>query len=89
MDWALFFTTFVTIFLAEMGDKTQFAAFAASSQAQQVLPVLLGTVLALAIAGSIGVLAGSVLGRFVDPGIMKYISGAAFIVMGLWILLKN
>ena len=86
MDWKLFATTFITIFLAEMGDKTQFAALAASAQAKSTGAVLLAVVLALSTAGAIGVLAGRVLGTFIDPQYMKYISGSLFIVVGLWIL---
>lgn len=88
MDWSVFIATFTTIFLAEIGDKTQFAALAVASQTNSIYSVLLGTVLALAVAGTIGVLAGSILGKFIDPTFMKYISGSAFIGMGIWILLK-
>jgi putative Ca2+/H+ antiporter (TMEM165/GDT1 family) len=89
MDWSVFSATFITIFLAELGDKTQFAAMTVSSQSKSILPVLLGTVLALAVAGSLGVLFGSVLGRYINPQKMKYISGSVFILMGCWILLKK
>lgn len=88
MDWKLLGATFVTIFLAEIGDKTQFAAFAISAQSKSTLSVLVGAVLALALAAVIGVLLGSMLGKFVDPVRMKYISGGLFILMGLWILIK-
>jgi len=88
MDWKIFIATFTTIFIAELGDKTQFAAFAAATQTKSTFSVLLGTVLALSIAGIIGVLAGSFLGSFVDPIKMKYFSGSAFILMGLWVLIK-
>lgn len=88
MDWKIFIATFSTIFVAEIGDKTQFAAFAIASQSKSTSSVLLGTVLALSVAGIIGVLAGSVLGHYVDPNKMKYFSGSAFILMGAWILLK-
>lgn len=88
MDWSVFTATFVTIFLAEIGDKTQFAAFAAASQTKSISAVLLGTVLALSMAGALGVLFGSFIGSYVDPAKMKYISGSAFVLMGFWILLK-
>lgn len=89
MDWPIFSATFVTIFLAEIGDKTQFATMAAASQTKSTFSVLIATVLALAIAGSLGVVAGSFLGRFIDPVKMRYISGSAFIIMGMWILVRN
>lgn len=89
MDWKIFSTTFITIFIAEMGDKTQFAAFAASAQTKATVSVLLATVLALAIAGTLGVVGGSLVGQYVDPKKMKYFSGAAFMLMGLWILLEK
>jgi putative Ca2+/H+ antiporter (TMEM165/GDT1 family) len=89
MDWSVFWATFATIFVAEIGDKTQFAAMAAASQSKTVLPVLLATVLALSLAGAIGVGFGSVLGRFIDPEKMKIISGVLFILMGTWIILKR
>ena len=89
MDWKIFSATFITIFIAEIGDKTQFAALTAASQTRSVGSVLLATLLALSLAGALGVLLGSLIGSYVDPKKMKYISGAAFITMGLWILLRK
>lgn len=89
MEWKIFWATFVTIFVAEIGDKTQFAAMAASAQSKKVLPVLLATILALSLAGSIGVLAGKLLGSFLNPEKMKYLSGALFILMGTWMIFKK
>lgn len=89
MDWSVFSATFITIFIAEIGDKTQFAAMAAASQTKSTIAVLLATVLALAFAGTLGVAGGTFLSKYIDPLKMKYISGSAFIVMGIWILLKK
>lgn len=86
MDWKLFASTFVTIFLAEMGDKTQFAALAASAQSKSTVTVLLAVVLALGAAGALGVLFGRVLGQYFAPETMKWVSGTLFIAMGIWIL---
>ncbi len=86
MDWKVFFTTFVTIFIAELGDKTQFAAIAASSGSMSKFSVLAGVVLGLAFAGVLGVVVGSVLGEILHPDIMKWVSGSLFIVVGVWIL---
>jgi putative Ca2+/H+ antiporter (TMEM165/GDT1 family) len=89
MDWKLFLTTFGTIFLAELGDKTQFAAIAASSQARSVKEVLLGVVLGLACAGTLGVVAGQLLSRYINPGLLHVVSGCAFIAVGVWVLLSK
>jgi putative Ca2+/H+ antiporter (TMEM165/GDT1 family) len=89
MDWSIFSATFITIFIAEIGDKTQFAAMAAASQTKSTMSVLVATILALAIAGALGVAAGSILSKFIDPQKMKYFSGSAFVLMGFWILLKK
>jgi len=89
MDWKLFTTTFLTIFLAEMGDKTQFAALAASSQARSTWTVWSAVVLALVLAGTIGVLGGRVLGQFLQPQMMKWVSGTLFILVGAWVLVSK
>lgn len=86
MDWKIFASTFLTIFLAEMGDKTQFAALAASSQTKSTTTVLLAVVLALGLAGALGVIFGRFLGNFLNPQIMRYVSGALFILVGIWVL---
>jgi putative Ca2+/H+ antiporter (TMEM165/GDT1 family) len=88
MDWKIFSSTFITIFLAEMGDKTQFAAMAVSAQTKSTWSVALAVIIALILAGLIGVIAGKLLGSFINPQIMKYISGSLFIVMGAWIIIK-
>ena len=87
MDWALFASTFITIFIAEMGDKTQFAALAASANSEKIWPVLLAVVLALGLAGTLGVLFGRVLGVYLPAQYLKPISGGLFILMGLWIII--
>lgn len=86
MDWKIFASTFVTIFLAEMGDKTQFAALAASSQTKSTTSVLIAVVLALGLAGALGVIFGRFLGTFLSPQVMKYVSGSLFILVGIWVL---
>lgn len=86
MDWKLFATTFITIFIAELGDKTQFAAIAAGSRGSSYKETLLAVVLALSLAGAIGVLAGRSLAQVLDPRIMRLASGILFLVIGVWIL---
>ena len=87
MDWKILFGTFVTIFLAELGDKTQIATLAASAQASSRLEIWLGVVLALTLAGTLGVAAGKFLGSFLTPATLRYVSGALFLAIGIWVLL--
>jgi putative Ca2+/H+ antiporter (TMEM165/GDT1 family) len=89
MDWKLFSATFITIFLAELGDKTQFAAIAASAEAKSRLEILLAVVLALSIAGALGVFAGKYLAAIFTPKTTQYVSGTVFIAMGIWILIRR
>lgn len=69
-----------------MGDKTQFAALAASSQTKSTMTVLVAVVLALGLAGVLGVLFGKFLGNLLSPQMMRYVSGALFILVGIWVL---
>ena len=86
MDLKLFFATFITIFLAEMGDKTQFAALAAGAQSKSMFTVWLAVVGALSLAGTLGVVFGSVIGDLVAPELLQYVSGGLFIAVGLWVI---
>ena len=89
MDLKIFFTVFTTVFIAEIGDKTQLATllFAADKDVSK-LTVFLGASLALALAAGIGVLAGGVIANYVSDKFMHYAAGAGFIGVGIWTLLK-
>ena len=88
MDFKLIASTFVMIFIAELGDKTQFAAVAASASSKSTWSVLIGVTLGLATAGALGVLAGKILGQAVNPNLLRWISGSLFIVVGIWVLAR-
>ena len=85
MDIKLFATVFGTIFLAELGDKTQLATllFASKSPAN-LLTVFVGASLALIVTTIIGVAAGSVISQYVEPKLLSYAAGAGFVVVGIW-----
>lgn len=82
-------TTFLAVFLAELGDKTQLAtfSFAANSQYNKWV-VLLGSCSALIVISSLAVLTGSLVGGLVHPRMMRLGSGLLFIAIGLWTLFK-
>ena len=77
------------IFLAEMSDKTQFAALAASAGSKSTLTVMLAVVLALSIAGILGVIAGKFIGERFSPTHLRWLSGSLFIFVGAWILISK
>lgn len=89
MDLKVFFTVFASVFVAELGDKTQLATllFAADPGASR-LTVFAGASLALVVASGIGVLAGGVVAQYASGRALHYAAGAGFIAIGLWTLLK-
>ena len=83
MDIKIIISTFFVIFLAELGDKTQFAAMAASAGSSQPVSVLTGTILALSLSSVIAVAAGSLLGKYIPIKYIKIAAGALFIIFGI------
>ena len=89
MDLRLFATVFATIFVAELGDKTQLATLLYASDAENPkLTVFAASALALVLTSAIGVLAGSAVSHVINPKIVSWIAGLGFVAIGLWILLR-
>lgn len=86
MDWKLFAATFGSIFIAELGDKTQLATLSFAAGGQSRLSIFLGSALALVCTSAIAVLAGEALARVVSPLLLKRLAGVAFVVIGAWTL---
>ena len=87
MDWKVFLTIFGTVFLAELGDKTQLATMLfASDRAVSKYGVFVAASLALVLAAAIGVLAGALLGELINPRYLHYIAGVGFIAIGVFTL---
>ena len=85
MDLKVLFVVFGTVFLAELGDKTQLATVLfASKPSVSLATVFIGASLALILSSAIAVAAGSVISHYVDPRYLSYIAGAGFIVIGIW-----
>jgi Ca2+/H+ antiporter, TMEM165/GDT1 family len=86
MDWKLLATTFGTVFLAELGDKTQLATLTFATSGRSRLPVFLGSAAALILTSAIAVLAGEALTRVISPTLLKRLAGVAFVLIGAWVL---
>lgn len=87
MEWKIFLTVLGTVFIAELGDKTQLATmlFAADREVSK-FTVFLAASAALVLASALGVLAGSALSEFINEKILHYIAGVGFVAIGAWTL---
>ena len=89
MDLKAFSTVFIAIFIAELGDKTQFATMLfASNKEVSKLTVFLGSSLALIFASAVGVLAGGIISHYLNEKHLHYVAGLGFIVIGIWTVIK-
>ena len=82
-------TSFTAIFLAEIGDKTQLAAFAMAGSGSSKWAVFLGASLALIATTAIAVVAGGIVERHVPAHWVKRGAGALFIVIGVLLLVAG
>jgi putative Ca2+/H+ antiporter (TMEM165/GDT1 family) len=89
MDLKTTLTIFFTVFLAELGDKTQLATllFAADARHNPWI-VFLAASLALICAAGIGVLAGGFVAKHVDTRLLSIVAGIGFIAIGAWTLIS-
>ena len=87
---SVFLHTYVLIFLAELGDKTQLATLAAATGRPGArLWVFLGAALALVTTSLLAVLFGDLLARIPNAGrICKLASGVVFLVFGVLTLVE-
>jgi putative Ca2+/H+ antiporter (TMEM165/GDT1 family) len=86
MDWQLLGLSFITVFLSELGDKSQLAAIALGSSCKSPRAVFFGTAAALLLASLIGVLVGQGTAEILPARLLKGIAAIGFAVMGLRLL---
>ena len=85
----LFITTFFTVFLAEMGDKTQLTTITLSSTTNKPLAVFIGSSIALILATLLGALAGGSISNLVPAFLLKLLSGIVFLFIGINLLTSS
>ena len=86
MDWQLLGVSFITIFLAELGDKSQVAAIALGGSSKFPQSVFFGTAGALLLASLLGVLAGEGVAQLLPPHLLKAIAAIGFALIALRLL---
>jgi len=77
------FTAFLTIFLAELGDKTQIAVLTLSAQSKNPISVFLGAILAFVVITFLGALLGELITKFIPSHVIEKVAAIAFIVIGI------
>lgn len=90
MDQRLFWTVFSTVFVAEIGDKTQLATVLyAGSAVDRRWTVFIASALALTLTSALGTFLGSWLGPLVDGKAIRWIAGLGFIGVGVWTIVRG
>lgn len=76
---------FVSVFLAELGDKTQIATVLfASNKDVSPIGVFVASAGALALSSALAVFFGSILGKYLHLVPLKLIAGVCFMGIGIW-----
>jgi putative Ca2+/H+ antiporter (TMEM165/GDT1 family) len=90
MDIKALLTVFLTVFLAELGDKTQIATvlFASEKEVSKWV-VFTGAALALVTTSAIGVFGGMILSKYINPDYLHKIAGIGFVIIGIWMFFKS
>lgn len=84
--WREFVTAFITIFLAELGDKTQLATLLITAESQSPWVVFAGAAAALVTTSFLGVLLGRWLASRLAPGVLQTATGASLLVIAVLLL---
>lgn len=83
MDWNLLGLSFITVFLSELGDKSQLAAIALSGRSQFPRAVFLGTAGALLLTSLLGALAGGWAAELLPVKTTKVLAAVGFIFLAI------
>ena len=83
---SIFITTFTTIFIAELGDKTQIATLMLSAESGKPIIVFLGSSLALISSSVVGVLIGKWLSRKISPSRFSLFTGFLMILISVFLV---
>jgi len=79
-------TTFFLVFIAELGDKTQLSTMLLASKSKSIWYVFIGSSLALVLSSLLGVLAGSLLNKYIPQFYIQLFSGISFVIIGILLI---
>ncbi|MCX7951219.1 MAG: TMEM165/GDT1 family protein [Clostridiales bacterium] len=85
----LIFSTFITVFLAELGDKTQLATMILAANSKQKIYVLIGSSLALVCSSILAVILGDIINKLIPSEYIQKGAAIAFITIGILLLFNK
>ena len=89
MDLSLLISTFLTVFLAELGDKTQLATVALSGTSDRPLAVFVGSSSALVLASLLGAIAGGSIANLIPTEWLQLAAAVGFLIIGSQLLRRS
>ncbi|NEQ51231.1 MAG: TMEM165/GDT1 family protein [Leptolyngbya sp. SIO3F4] len=85
-DWNLLSISFFTVFISELGDKSQLAAIALGGSSSSPKAVFLGTASALVLASFLGVLLGEGTAQILPQQLVKGVAAIGFALLAIRLL---
>jgi Ca2+/H+ antiporter, TMEM165/GDT1 family len=85
----IIFSTFLLVFLAELGDKTQLTTMLLAAQSTSKMAILIGSSIALICSSILGVLLGSVINKYIPANVIQMGAAIAFIIIGVLLLFNK
>ena len=89
MQITLLASTFATVFLAELGDKTQLAIVSISGTSNRPSAVFAGSAVALVLASLLGAAAGGSLSAVIPTNALQLAASLGFLLIGLRLILRS
>jgi|688.fasta_scaffold105940_2 putative Ca2+/H+ antiporter (TMEM165/GDT1 family) len=86
---ALLASTFATVFLAELGDKTQLAIVSISGTSARPGAVFAGSAAALVLASLVGAAAGGSLSSVIPTDALQLAASVGFLIIGSRLILRS
>lgn len=82
-------STFLLVFVAELGDKTQITTMLLSAESESRTAVFIGSAIALVCSSFVGVMLGSLLNKYIPPMVIQKTAAVAFVIIGVLLFLNK
>ncbi len=83
------FSSFILVLAAEMGDKTQLLSIMLAARYKKFWPIFAGVSAATLLNHALAAYVGYLLAEYMGSAIVAQVTGAIFLVLGLWMLIPD